>query len=332
MDQATKYSNNKIIICTDFDKDLKLYRIPHELKSKLKKYKNIKIINFDYNNPECKKAEIYWGNLIDDKRIKFLNNLKWIHLGCVGCDKIKNLKILDTIKLTNSAGIMSSSVAESIFTFVFVFLRRFDRCIHLKNKKLLNRKNFDVYFEEVRNIKDCKFLIFGGGNISKIFISKLRYFSKNIDLVSSVFFHNKFVKNYGFKNFKRKKLNYDFVISILPEKIKYNNYFDIKFFRKMNKNSFFINVGRGSVVNEKDLIKCLSNNVIAGAGLDVFKNEPINHLNPLYKLDNCLITPHIAGLFNNYWKSQSDLFFFNLKMFFLNKKLKNIVKIENLYG
>ena len=56
MAQATKYSNNKIIICTDFDKDLKLYRIPYELKSKLKKYKNIKIINFDYNNPECEKA------------------------------------------------------------------------------------------------------------------------------------------------------------------------------------------------------------------------------------------------------------------------------------
>lgn len=327
MDQNTKFKK-KIIVCTDFNKDLKLYNLPKNLISKLNKINKIEIINFDYNNPKCKEAIVYWGNLIDDKRIQFLDKLKWIQLGCVGYDKIKNFDKLKNIKLTNSKGIMSDSVSESIFAFVFIFLRRFDRCIHLRTNRMLNRKNFDLYFDQIKNIKKCKFLIFGSGNISQTFIKKLKFFSKNINVANFPPFRSTYAKKYNLGNIK-KKLDHDFVISILPEKKKYINYFNMNFFRRMKQDSFFINVGRGSVVNEKDLIKCLSSNIISGAALDVFKNEPINYKNSLFKIDNCLITPHISGLFNEYWKVQAELFLTNLNNFIFGKKLKNIISNKN---
>lgn len=64
---------------------------------------------------------------------------------------------------------------------------------------------------------------------------------------------------------------------------------------KMKPNAILINVARGSVVDEKALAKALQNGIIAGAGLDVFENEPLLPHNPLMQLENVVATPHCAG-------------------------------------
>ena len=61
----------------------------------------------------------------------------------------------------------------------------------------------------------------------------------------------------------------------------------------MKKDSFLINISRGGVVNEKDLLDALKNNLISGAALDVYSEEPYN--GDLIKLDNVILTPHIGS-------------------------------------
>ncbi|MGP2445617.1 hydroxyacid dehydrogenase [Pantoea ananatis] len=63
----------------------------------------------------------------------------------------------------------------------------------------------------------------------------------------------------------------------------------------MKSSAFLINTARGGLVNEDDLLEACKNGVIAGAGLDVIAHEPMLPNNPLYKLNNILITPHIGG-------------------------------------
>jgi glyoxylate reductase len=63
----------------------------------------------------------------------------------------------------------------------------------------------------------------------------------------------------------------------------------------MKKSAFLINTSRGPVVNEKALYEALKNRNIAGAGIDVFEEEPTPQDNPLLKLDNIIITPHIGS-------------------------------------
>ena len=62
----------------------------------------------------------------------------------------------------------------------------------------------------------------------------------------------------------------------------------------MKKNSVLINISRGQVVNEKDLISALKNKKIKAAGLDVFETEPLKQNSPLLKLDNCVLSSHNA--------------------------------------
>lgn len=63
----------------------------------------------------------------------------------------------------------------------------------------------------------------------------------------------------------------------------------------MKSSSILINTSRGEIINEKDLVYSLKNRKLMGAGLDVFENEPIKPDNPLLKLDNVILTPHIGG-------------------------------------
>ena len=72
--------------------------------------------------------------------------------------------------------------------------------------------------------------------------------------------------------------------------------FTKKEFDLMKKSSFVINCARGGILNEEDLHEALTNKKIAGAGLDVFDVEPTPSSNPLFKLNNVILSPHIAGV------------------------------------
>jgi len=63
----------------------------------------------------------------------------------------------------------------------------------------------------------------------------------------------------------------------------------------MKKSAYLINVARGGIVDEKALIKALKDKTIAGAGLDVFTEEPLSKDSPLWDMENVIITPHIAA-------------------------------------
>ena len=87
----------------------------------------------------------------------------------------------------------------------------------------------------------------------------------------------------------------DYVSCYLPLTSETRGMLDARFFAWMKPTAYFVNTGRGAVVNESDLVAALREGRIAGAGLDVFENERIDSGHPLCELDNVLLTPHPAS-------------------------------------
>ncbi|KAJ0093778.1 hypothetical protein Patl1_27010 [Pistacia atlantica] len=95
----------------------------------------------------------------------------------------------------------------------------------------------------------------------------------------------------------------------------------------LGKEGVIINVGRGALINEKEMVKFLVRGEIGGVGLDVFENEP--HVpKELFQLDNVVLSPHCAVATPECFDALEELIVFNLKAFFANKPLWSLVNLE----
>lgn len=93
----------------------------------------------------------------------------------------------------------------------------------------------------------------------------------------------------------------DFVVLALPLTPDTRLIFGEDEIEILKKGAYVFNIGRGGLIDEPWLIKALQNRWIAGAGLDVFADEPLPADSPLWGLSNCLITPHVGGVTPRYW-------------------------------
>jgi len=117
----------------------------------------------------------------------------------------------------------------------------------------------------------------------------------------------------------------DFVICSLPLTRETKHILSKEAFSRMKKDSYFINVGRGPVVDEKSLIPALKEGKIKGAGLDVFQEEPLPSDSPLWKMPNVIITPHSAGDHPENRRKTFEIFVENLKRWKNGEPLLNVV-------
>lgn len=113
----------------------------------------------------------------------------------------------------------------------------------------------------------------------------------------------------------------DYVVSTLPLTKDTKGLFSMKQFQLMKPDSFFINIGRGEIVVEEDLIQALQTGEITGAGLDVFEVEPLPENSPLWEMENVIVTPHTSGSTEYYDRRVvEDIFLPNLRQYIKGEK------------
>lgn len=101
--------------------------------------------------------------------------------------------------------------------------------------------------------------------------------------------------------------------------------FDLAAFRQMQRHALLINVTRGPIVDDASLLQALREGLIAGAGLDVTPIEPLPPDHPLWRMDNVVITPHVAGASPRRMDRAVDLFCRNLHAFRTGQPLESII-------
>lgn len=123
----------------------------------------------------------------------------------------------------------------------------------------------------------------------------------------------------------------DFVVLAVPHVPETNRLIGREQLRLMRRSAFLINVARGSVVAESELIEALQAGTIAGALLDVFEREPLAPESPLWTMPNVIITPHVAGYPSDYTARIFEIFADNLQRFLEQKPLRNVVDLKRGY-
>jgi phosphoglycerate dehydrogenase-like enzyme len=106
----------------------------------------------------------------------------------------------------------------------------------------------------------------------------------------------------------------DFVISTITLTEETRGLFNRELFQSMKKTAFVINVSRGPVVNEHDLLQALDERIIAGAGLDDSR-EPLEPTSPLLSRDDVFATPHVAGATRQNYEGIARILADNLLLF-----------------
>jgi glyoxylate/hydroxypyruvate reductase A len=123
--------------------------------------------------------------------------------------------------------------------------------------------------------------------------------------------------------------NTDFLINLLPLTDRTKNILNKAVFQKLPKNAFLINVGSGAHLVAEDLIDQLDNNQLAGAFLDVFREEPLPKEHPFWKHAKIQITPHVASLTNV--DRATDQIIENYTRFLKKETLLNRVSLQKGY-
>jgi phosphoglycerate dehydrogenase-like enzyme len=118
----------------------------------------------------------------------------------------------------------------------------------------------------------------------------------------------------------------DYVVLTVPYTSATHHLLDRQALRLMKPTSVLINVARGAVVDEAALVHALREGWIAGAALDVFEEEPLPDDSPLWKMDNVIISPHVAGFTPHYDDRATALFAENLRRYLGGEPLLNQVE------
>ena len=232
---------------------------------------------------------------ITEKIINSSKNLRVISRHGVGYDSI-NLKSLNNkkIPLTIAAHSNMISVSEQAMFFLLALNKNvFYYDDFTRKGDWTNRWDVKAWDLAGKNI-----MVIGFGRIGSNFVKRALAFEMNVYVYDPYIDHEKIKKSGAIpiQNFKNNLSKMDAITLHCPKNEETTNLFTKKEFQTMKKNAFIINCARGGILNEDDLYEALLNEKIAGAGLDVFDVEPTPSSNPLFKLKNVILSPHIAGV------------------------------------
>ena len=230
------------------------------------------------------------GEIIDlGKKLKVISR-HGVGYDNVDLAAIKKNKITLTITATANA----VAVAEHVMFMLLNICKRksmYDDAV--KNGKFNDRNKLPKTIE----LWGKNILIAGFGRIGQALIKRCLGFEMNV-FVYDPFINEEKIKSLGgikVNNLENSLSKIDMISLHLPLTNETKNLIDVNLIKKMKKNCIIINAARGGIINEIDLDRALNENLIFGAGLDVFDIEPPKEDNPLLKNDKVFLSPHTAA-------------------------------------
>jgi phosphoglycerate dehydrogenase-like enzyme len=251
-------------------------------------------------------------------------HLRWVHSRSVGLERTLFAEIGESsVPLTNGSGVFSPSLGEFALGAILYFAKDFRRMI--RNQMEGKWEAFEVTMAEGRTIG-----IVGYGDIGRAVAARVRPLGINVlalkrhaarpgerdPLVDQTFGPEQRIEMIS---------RSDYVVVATPLTVETRGMIGEVEFAAMKPAAVVINVGRGPVIDEKALVRALSERRIKGAALDVFDQEPLPPGHPFYTLENVLLSPHCADHTPDWLDNAMEFFIQQFERYRKGEALLNVV-------
>lgn len=270
-----------------------------KLLSKLGKLETFENTTPDQVVERCTGKEIIIVNKvkITEEVMKQLPDLKLICVAATGVNNVDlNYAKNNGIEVKNVAGYSTDSVAQLTFTMLLYLVNKpYYYDTYVKSGAYSRSASFTHHNEPFWELKGKRLGIIGLGTIGRQVARIAESFGMEVVFYSTTGRNN----HISYKRFELDDLlkSSDVVSIHAPLNNQTRDLITYEKMKLMRPCAILLNLGRGGIINEKELARALNDNLIGAAGIDVMEQEPINADNPMLKLfdkDKILITPHMA--------------------------------------
>ena len=243
-------------------------------------------------------------------------NLRWVHSVSAGVEAFMFPEMQNSAAtLTNGRGAFKRALGEFVIAGCLFFAKDIARLRRSQAKGAWD----PFYMEELHG---RTMAIVGYGEIGRASASLAKAFDSSGRRRYAVTRMPKALASDALLDMLREA---DYICVAAPNVPSAIGLLDARAFAVMKKEAVIINVGRGPVVVESELVKALQTGAIRGAALDVFDTEPLPAGHPLYALDNVLMSPHCADRVAGWLETAMGVFVDNFDRFLAGRDLVNVV-------
>ena len=264
--------------------------------------------------------------------VRVAPNLRWVQGSMAGAGEVAEKAGLGEteVVVTTASGIYSGPLAEFVLMAMLQHAKQLDR---------LRQDNAGKVWRQgaVGGLERKTLCIIGMGSIGQAIAMRARPFGMRVVGVKRTVREEDEAWGYADELYPTARLHAaleeaDYVAVTLPGTPETRHLLDGEAFAVVKRGAYFVNVGRGAVVDEAALVEALESGHLSGAALDVFEVEPLPEDSPLWGLENVIISAHttdvVPDLIND---AQTDLFCENLSRYLAGEKLINVLDKQLLY-
>jgi phosphoglycerate dehydrogenase-like enzyme len=249
------------------------------------------------------------------------DKLRWIQWGGAGVDSLLFPELASSeVVVSNAGGLFDRPMAEYVLGAMLFHAKRFRETLRFQAKAEWNyRLNTRIFGQSA--------LVIGVGSIGKDIARLLQAVGLNVVGVGRTSRDGEpvFGHVHGFDERLDLLPDADYVILITPLTEQTRDFFGGPELAAMRESGYLINVGRGELLDEQALLRALQNKQIAGAMLDVFREEPLPSASNWWQREDVLVSPHCSGDFHGFNRLVAELFMDNFHRFRRGEPLLSVV-------
>jgi len=247
--------------------------------------------------------------------------LRWVHAASTGVDPLLFPELVASdVTVTNARGVFDRAIAEYVLGLMLLFAKDLHTTLELQRRRTWRHR-------ETGMLAGRTLLVVGAGGIGR----QVARLAAGIGMQVSALARtarpgdDDFRHVHGHGDLHAALGEADVVVVAVPLTADTRGLFDAAAFAAMRPGAWLINVARGAVVDEEALLDALRRGRLAGAGLDVFRDEPLVADHPFWEMPNVVVSPHMSGDFVGWRETLAEGFVGNLRRWREGLPLHNIV-------